>query len=43
MNADEARASLDGLSDVQLREAEDYELRHENRKTVLGAIESKRS
>lgn len=42
MNADEVRASLAGLSDAELREVEDYELRNQNRKTVLDAIESKR-
>jgi len=42
MNADEVRASLSGLSDAELREVEDYELRNQNRKTVLDAIESKR-
>ena len=43
MNADEVRASLDGLSDARLRDVEDYELRNQNRKTVLDAIDSKRA
>jgi len=43
MNADEVRPSLDGLTDAELTEVEEYELRNQNRKTVLDAIESKRS
>jgi uncharacterized protein YjbJ (UPF0337 family) len=43
MNADEVRTSLDGLTDAELTEVEEYELRNQNRKTVLDAIESKRS
>lgn len=42
MNVDEVHASLDGLSDAELREVEDYELRNQNRKTVLDTIEAKR-
>jgi uncharacterized protein YjbJ (UPF0337 family) len=42
LNADEAIARLDGLSDPELDEVEAYERRNQNRKTVLDAIDSKR-
>lgn len=43
LNADEAIARLSGLTDPELAEVETYELRNQNRKTVLSAIESRRA
>ena len=42
LNADEVRTRIVGLSDAELAEVEDHELRTQNRKTVLDAIEAKR-
>jgi uncharacterized protein YjbJ (UPF0337 family) len=43
LNADEVIASLDGLSEPELDEVERYERRHDDRKTVLDAVESRRA
>ena len=43
LNADEAIAQLDGLSDPELAKVEAYERHNQNRKTVLDAVESRRA
>jgi uncharacterized protein YjbJ (UPF0337 family) len=42
LNADEAIAELDGLTEPELDEVESHERRHQGRKTVLDAIEARR-
>jgi uncharacterized protein YjbJ (UPF0337 family) len=42
LNADEAIAQLDGLTEPELDEVEAHEREHHDRKTVLEAIEARR-
>jgi uncharacterized protein YjbJ (UPF0337 family) len=42
LSADEVRARLDGLSEGELLEVEEYERRHHGRQTVLDAIRERR-
>jgi hypothetical protein len=41
LNASQVQARLGDLTKPQLRKVRDYERRHGNRKSVLGAIEKK--
>jgi hypothetical protein len=43
LNAQQIQSRLRALTPAELRKVRDYEKRHENRKSVLGAIESKLS